>query len=75
MRYLYCFMAILLGVTLAGVPFLKDVNPNIISVIGWTIALLAWGSKMLIPKPFIDKAIDKGTEFVPVVGPCLKYTK
>ena len=30
---------------------------------------------MLIPKPFIDKAIDKGTEFVPVVGSCLKYTK
>ena len=30
---------------------------------------------MLIPEPFTKKIVEKGTEFIPVVGPMLKYSK
>ena len=30
---------------------------------------------MLIPKPAIEKALEKTTEFAPIIGPAVKYTK
>lgn len=28
---------------------------------------------MLIPEPFVDKVVEKGGEYVPIVGPAFKY--
>jgi hypothetical protein len=30
---------------------------------------------MLLPKPFVEKVVNKGAEFVPFVGPAYKYTR
>ena len=30
---------------------------------------------MLIPQPFVDKCLEKGGEFVPILGPAVKYTR
>ena len=30
---------------------------------------------MLIPKPFVDKIVSVGSEYVPIVGPVYKYSK
>ena len=30
---------------------------------------------MLIPKPVVDKCLEKGGEFVPILGPAFKYTR
>lgn len=30
---------------------------------------------MLIPKPFVEKCLEKGGEFVPILGPAVKYTR
>ena len=28
---------------------------------------------MLIPKPVIEKVVDRGSEFVPILGPVVRY--
>ena len=42
MRYLYCALAVLLGILLSGNSTVSKINPNIVSVLGWTIALLIY---------------------------------
>ena len=45
MKYLYCALVLLIGILLSGNPNTSKINPNIISILSWTIALLIYSQK------------------------------
>ena len=45
MKYLYCWLVVLLGILLSGNPTISKINPNILSILGWTVALFIYSQK------------------------------